>query len=252
MTPLASVVLAAGKGKRMKSELPKVLHPFAHSTIIDLVLDTVSEVEANPCVLITGHKAEEVEEAVRGRTALFARQTEQLGTGHAVMQARDALAGFRGTVLVLVGDVPLLRSETLNALLDLHSEKKAACTLLTAEFADPKGYGRIVRNAQDGVQAIVEHKDASPEILRIAEINSGIMAFESDALWQHIDGLSRGNAQAEYYLTDLVEIFRQNDLNVEAYCVSDEYEVHGINSSEQLAELERIYRERQSPSGERD
>jgi UDP-N-acetylglucosamine diphosphorylase/glucosamine-1-phosphate N-acetyltransferase len=230
MNPLASVVLAAGKGKRMNSELPKVLHPFAHSTIIDLVLDTVFALRVDPCILITGHEADQVEQATRQRNLVCARQTEQLGTGHAVMQARNALSEFQGTVLVLVGDVPLLRSETLDALLNLHRKEKASCTLLTAEFADPTGYGRIVRDSHGGVQAIVEHKDASPEILKIAEINSGIMAFESGPLWQHIDGLSRGNAQAEYYLTDLVEIFRKHGLRTAAYCAPDEYEVHGINS----------------------
>jgi len=244
MSRPAVVVLAAGVGKRMKSDLPKVLHPFAGSTIIDFVLTTVRSLSPERTVVVVGHQAEKVRAAVNGQPLRFVLQSEQLGTGHAVMQCVDELAGFEGTILVLVGDVPLLRPRTLEEMLRQHRESRAACTVLTALFEDPTGYGRIVRGADGSVEAIVEHKDASEPQLLIREINSGILAFQSEALWAYIRRLSRGNAQSEYYLTDLVGMLRADGRRVSAYCAEDPWEVTGINSSEQLAALECIYLKR--------
>lgn len=241
MSKPATVVLAAGKGKRMNSLLPKVLHPFAGSTIIDFVLDTVDSLSPERSVIVIGHEAERLRQALAHRPVQFALQTDQLGTGHAVMQCEEALAGFEGTILVLVGDVPLLRAETLKSMLTTHRESQAACTVLTALFPDPKGYGRILRSPDGTVEAIVEHKDATEAQKAVREINSGILAFESGALWPYIHRLSTVNAQAEYYLTDLVGLLRAAGLKVAAYCAGDPWEVRGINSTEQLAELERIY-----------
>jgi bifunctional UDP-N-acetylglucosamine pyrophosphorylase/glucosamine-1-phosphate N-acetyltransferase len=237
----ATVILAAGMGKRMKSDLPKVLHPFAGSTIVDFMLDTVEELSPEHCVLVIGHQAERVRQALAGRAVQFVLQAKQLGTGHAVMQCERALEGFEGTILVLVGDVPLLRAETLSAMLEEHRQSGAACTVLTALFPDPTGYGRVLRGSDGSVEAIVEHKDATEEQRAVKEINSGILAFESRWLWPHIHRLESGNAQSEYYLTDLVGLFRKAGLKVSAYCAQDPWEVRGINSSEQLAELERIF-----------
>lgn len=244
MKATAAVILAAGVGKRMKSDLPKVLHPFAGSTIIDFVLDTVESLSPERPVLVVGHEKERVQDALAGRAVRYAIQAQQLGTGHAVLQCEAMLSGFVGTLLVLVGDVPLLRRETLLAMLDLHWTTGAACTVLTAVFPDPTGYGRIVRGPDGSVEAIVEHKDATPAQRSVREINSGILAFESGVLWHYIHRLGRGNAQSEYYLTDLVGLLRQAGLKVAAYRALDPWEVRGINSNEQLAELERIYLER--------
>lgn len=246
MSAPAVVVLAAGQGKRMVSDLPKVLHPFAGATIIDFVLAAVGKLSPERTVVVIGHQAERVRSALKGRPVKFALQEQQLGTGHAVQQCESELAGFRGTVLVLVGDVPLLRASTLSHMLQKHRESAAACTVLSAEFPDPTGYGRIVRTADGGVEAIVEHRDATPAQRTIREINSGILAFESSDLWEFIRKLSRGNSQSEYYLTDLVGLLRGAGRPVGAYCTDDPWEVTGINSPEQLAELERIYLERDS------
>jgi bifunctional UDP-N-acetylglucosamine pyrophosphorylase/glucosamine-1-phosphate N-acetyltransferase len=252
MSLLATVILAAGKGKRMHSDLPKVLHQMGGQSLIEHLLDTTGELPSEHTIVVVGHQADRVRSRLAGRGVTFVEQTEQLGTGHAVSECRGALSGFAGTLLVLVGDAPLLRTATLEHLLSVHAETGAACTLLTTRLEDPTGYGRIVRGPRGDVQAIVEHKDASPEDLAIDEINSGIIAFETGPLWQHIEQLSRRNVQGEYYLTDLVGIFVAAGLTVSAHCVSDPWEVAGVNSREQLAELERIYGERRAPSAESD
>jgi bifunctional UDP-N-acetylglucosamine pyrophosphorylase/glucosamine-1-phosphate N-acetyltransferase len=168
-------------------------------------------------------------------------QEEQKGTGDAVMRTQKALANFDGTVLVLAGDVPLLPTETIRDFVSFHEAKGVACTVMTARFADPKGYGRIVRGTNGTVQAIVEHKDASESQLAIREVNTGILAFRSEALFHYIGGLNNRNAKGEYYLTDMIGILRQAGSDVAAYMVDDDRLVRGVNSPEQLAELERIY-----------
>jgi len=243
MSPLAAVVLAAGKGKRMESDLPKVLHQMAGLPIVEHVLGTLEALTPERTIVVIGHQADRVRQALAARKVTFVEQTEQLGTGHAVSLTRPGLTGFSGIVLVLVGDAPLLRPGTLKAMCEQHTREQAACTVLTTRLEDPSGYGRIIRDPSGDVEAIVEHRDATPEQLRVTEINSGIIAFDSERLWEHIDRLERGNTQAEYYLTDLVEIFRAAGLRVTAWCVDDPWEVMGINSREHLAELERIYME---------
>jgi UDP-N-acetylglucosamine diphosphorylase/glucosamine-1-phosphate N-acetyltransferase len=252
MPALATVILAAGKGKRMHSDLPKVLHRMGGQSLIEHVLDATQTIAAEHTIVVVGHQADKVRSALTGRDVAFVEQTEQLGTGHAVRECRRTLAGFAGTLLVLVGDVPLLRAATLQRLLSRHTETGAACTLLTTRLEDPTGYGRIVRGPRGDVQAIVEHKDASPDERAIDEINSGVIAFETGPLWQHIEQLSRRNVQGEYYLTDLVGIFVASGLTVSAYCVPDPWEVAGVNSREQLAELERIYDGGRAPRAESD
>jgi UDP-N-acetylglucosamine diphosphorylase/glucosamine-1-phosphate N-acetyltransferase len=247
LNPLAILVLAAGKGKRMHSDLPKVLHPFAETPIIEHLLNATSSLNAESTVVVVGHQADRVREALKDRNVGFVDQVEQLGTGHAVMESRSALDGFSGTLVVLVGDVPLLTEDTLTSFVAHHRSTQAACTLLTTRLKDPSGYGRICRNAESEVQAIVEHKDATPDQLKIDEINSGIMAFETAPLWTHISDLKPANVQAEYYLTDLVGIFKGAGLKVSAWCVEDDHEVQGVNSPEQLAALERIFYARARP-----
>lgn len=244
MKPVAAVVLAAGLGKRMGSTLPKVLHTLAGTTLIEHLLIAIEPLNLARTVIVVGHKAEEVKSVLAGRKVAFALQSPQRGTGHAVMQARSALEGFRGTVVVLVGDVPLLTTGTMRRFIDYHQAQGASCTLLTAELDNPAEYGRILRNDAGDVVRIVEHGDATPAQRALKEINSGIIAFESAPLWDHIDRLSHDNAQGEYYLTDLVNVFKQNGLKVAGYCVENDIEVRGINSPEQLEALEGILRTR--------
>ena len=208
VNPLHLVVLAAGKGTRMKSGLPKVLHAAGGLPLIEHVLRTADTLSPTSIVIVVGHQAEAVRGALAGRPNLqFALQEPQLGTGHALLQAGQALAGATGTVVLLSGDVPLLTPATLQALVNRHVETGAAATVLTAMVADPAGYGRIERR-DGGISAIVEHKDASPEQRQIREINSGIYAFDLQPLFGSLKQIGSANAQGEYYLPDLVRIYR--------------------------------------------
>ena len=242
------VIMAAGKGTRMKSRLPKVLHQLAGRALLQHVVDTAATLEARRIVVITGHGAMEVEAALSGEAAKaragnrpfelkFVRQEPQNGTGHAVQQAVPALPDD-GTVVVLSGDVPLTRPDTLKKLI-------AACggnnlALLTLELANPSGYGRIVR-AGDRVQAIAEQKDATPTQLEIREIYSGIMAVPAVALKNWLARLDNKNAQGEYYLTDIVKFAVADGVTVVSHKITDQVQVAGVNSPVQLAELERAF-----------
>lgn len=249
--PVDVVIMAAGKGTRMKSRLPKVLHRLAGRALVQHVVDAARALQARKAVVITGHGATEVEAALAMNTGAaaefglnfalnFVRQEPQLGTGHAVQQAVPALADD-GIVVVLSGDVPLTRVETLQALV-------AACggttlALLTIDFADPTGYGRIVRTdaAQGAVQAIVEHKDANEAQRAIREVYSGIMAVPAQQLKGWLARLDNHNVQGEYYLTDVVKLAVADGVPVVAHKISDPVQVAGVNSPVQLAELERAY-----------
>ena len=244
------VIMAAGKGTRMKSRLPKVLHPLAGRPLLRHVLDTAQALRARRAVVITGHGAIEVEAACAMDTRataqfdiIFVRQEPQLGTGHAVQQAVPALADD-GVVLVLSGDVPLTQPATLQQLLAASAGKQLA--LLTLEMADPSGYGRIVRSADGSVQAIVEHKDATPAQRSITEIYSGIMAVPAKALKHWLARLDNKNAQGEYYLTDIVKFAVADGVPVVAHKIDDAVQVAGVNSPVQLAQLERAYQLQQA------
>ena len=243
--PVDVVVMAAGKGTRMKSATPKVLHQLAGRSLLGHVLDTAQQLLARKVVVITGHGAAQVEASCQSRQAVagfaleFVRQEPQLGTGHAVQQAVPALADD-GVVVVLSGDVPLTQPDTLFHLIQASAGR--ALALLTLEQADPTGYGRIVRAGPDAaVQAIVEHKDASTEQRKITEIYSGIMAVPAVALKAWLARLDNRNAQAEYYLTDVVKFAVADGVPVVGYKISDAVQVAGVNSPVQLAELERAY-----------
>lgn len=246
-TPVDVVIMAAGKGTRMKSKLPKVLHLLAGRALVQHVVDTAAALHARQVTVITGHGATEVEAALAsntGATSLFTlnfvRQEPQLGTGHAVQQTVPVLQDD-GTVVVLSGDVPLTRADTLQQLINACDGNKLA--LLTIDFADPTGYGRIVR-AGDIVQAIVEQKDATPEQRKITEVYSGIMAVPAAPLKKWLARLDNKNAQGEFYLTDIVKFAVADGVPVVAYKISDAVQVAGINSPVQLAELERAYQKR--------
>jgi bifunctional UDP-N-acetylglucosamine pyrophosphorylase/glucosamine-1-phosphate N-acetyltransferase len=241
------VVMAAGKGTRMKSARPKVLHQLGGRALLRHVLDTAIQLSARRAVVIVGHQAEQVQAQVQSwplqsLTLDFARQEPQLGTGHAVQQALPLLADD-GVTLILSGDVPLTQAQTLQALIGACAGQHLA--LLTLELPDPSGYGRIVREGEV-VQAIVEHKDASDEQRRITEIYSGIMAVPTRQLRSWLARLDNKNAQGEYYLTDVVKFAVADGVPVLAHRITDAAQVAGINSPLQLAELERTFQLRQA------
>ncbi len=243
--------MAAGKGTRMKSRLPKVLQQLAGKPLLGHVLDTAAQLHARSAVVITGHGADEVEAAVTkresGLSVKFVRQEPQLGTGHAVQQAVPVLAND-GLVVVLSGDVPLTQADTLQALMAcVHSAGADRLALLTLDMLNPTGYGRIVRTSQgDSVQAIVEQKDANPEQLKIQEVYSGIMAVPARQLKTWLAKLDNNNAQGEYYLTDVVKWAVADGVTVVAHRIQDELQVTGVNSPQQLAQLERAFQMQQA------
>ncbi len=240
---VAVVILAAGKGTRMKSDMPKVLHPFAGEPLVAHVARTAREI-ADTVVAVVGYKAEMVQEALAGTGTLFAEQREQLGTAHAVMQARAALNSFNGTVAVLSGDVPRVRAATVRRLLALASESGAAVTLLSAECQHPAGYGRVIRDAGGAVTAIVEERDASPAQKAVTEINGGIYVFDSVFLWGALEQIRPTNDQKEYYLTDVVKIALAQGKTVAAMKLPDIGEIAGVNTLDELAALNRVHAER--------
>ncbi|WP_431226559.1 bifunctional UDP-N-acetylglucosamine diphosphorylase/glucosamine-1-phosphate N-acetyltransferase GlmU [Burkholderia contaminans] len=232
------VILAAGTGKRMRSALPKVLHPLAGRPLLSHVIDTARTLQPSRLVVVVGHGAEQVQAAVAAPDVQFAVQAEQLGTGHAVRQALPLLDPAQPT-LVLYGDVPLTRASTLQRLVDAAREGRYG--ILTVTLDNPTGYGRIVRDAAGFVTRIVEQKDASPEQLKIAEINTGIIVTPTAQLSMWLGALKNENAQGEYYLTDVVELAIEAGFEVVTAQPDEEWETLGVNSKAQLAELERIH-----------
>jgi bifunctional UDP-N-acetylglucosamine pyrophosphorylase/glucosamine-1-phosphate N-acetyltransferase len=242
-TALAAVILAAGQGTRMKSDLPKVLHPVAGRPMLSHVVKVAQAAGARLIVPVIGHGAEQVRVAMAEEDLSFALQEEQLGTGHALQCAETDLAGFTGDLLLLCGDVPLLRAETLRDLIAHHRQQSASVTILTAEMSDPAGYGRIIRGEQ-GVERIVEQKDASAEERAVTEINTGIYLFRAPQVFTLLSTLDNSNAQGEYYLTDVVAAARAAGERVEALVIDRAEESMGINDRVQLAEAGLIMRQR--------
>lgn len=246
MADLHLVVLAAGKGTRMKSGVPKVLHRAAGLPLIEHVLRTAGRLRPASVVVVVGHQADTIRDALTERLGLaFAVQEPQLGTGHALLQAEPLLRGATGTLILLSGDVPLLRSETVERLVRTHQERSAAATVLTALVDDPDGYGRVVRAAGE-ISAVVEHKDASPAEREIREVNSGIYAFDLTALFDALRSIGSANAQREYYLPDLVKIYRERGLRVETVRLDDPDEILGVNSRKELAHVATILKSRKN------
>ncbi len=240
------VVLAAGKGTRLRSTVPKVLHRAAGLPLINHILRTAESLRPQSIIVVVGHQAEQVKEAIPKRLGLrFASQEPQLGTGHALLQTEPLLESAHGTLVMLSGDVPLLRGETLARLVKTHQDESAAATVLTAVVENPDGYGRIVRD-HDRIAAIVEHKDASPAERSITEINSGVYAFDLEPLFGALRSIGSANAQGEYYLPDLVRIYREKGLPVETVTLQDRDEIRGVNSRKELAEVSTILRTRKN------
>ena len=240
----AVLVLAAGKGTRMKSDLAKVLHPLMGQPLLAHVLNSARYVRPERIVVVVGHQAELVERALAGEELIFARQTEQLGTGHAVAAAREALADFQGTVLILSGDVPLLSPQTMMDFLAAHRESRVSLSVLTVDLADPGHYGRVIRDQDGYLQRIVEARDAGPEELAVTEINTGIYAADVKPLFEAVARLGTDNDQREYYLTDVAEDFRNRGLKAAAIMCPDPQEVLGVNDRSELARIGDILRYR--------
>lgn len=243
MAGVATIILAAGKGTRMKSRMPKVLHRVCGKPMVGHVLDTAALLGAEKQVVVIGYGGEEVQAALEGR-CMFAWQTEQLGTGHAVMQAEELFLNYTGLVMVLCGDTPLLTKELLENLLAEHRKSENTATVLTAYLADPTGYGRIIRSAEGYVHRIVEQKDATVEECAVKETNTGIYCFESAELFPALYSITPNNAQGEYYLTDVIGLLVQDGKRVGAYMTTDAAQTMGVNSRTQLAEAEVILRDR--------
>ncbi|WP_028256112.1 bifunctional UDP-N-acetylglucosamine diphosphorylase/glucosamine-1-phosphate N-acetyltransferase GlmU [Veillonella magna] len=243
MNKVAALVLAAGKGTRMKSRLPKVLHKVGGKAMVERVLDTVNAVGVDRSVVIVGFGGEEVR-AYLGDRCEYVTQAEQKGTGHAVREAKPVLGDFDGTIVLMCGDTPLVTEDTIKALLNEHAATGAAATVLTAHMENPTGYGRIIRDEEGKVLRIVEQKDGTPDELAVQEINTGMYAFDSQKLWPCLAQLSDDNAQGELYITDVVGILVNAGERVSAYMTMDEDESLGVNSRVQLAEAERILRNR--------
>jgi len=243
MSDMIAVILAAGKGTRMKSALPKVLHTVGGKPMVQHVVEAAAQAGAARIIVVTGFGSDQVAAALAGQ-AEFVVQAEQLGTGHAVMQVGPALADFEGTVMVLCGDTPLLRGEMLADLYTAHREAKASATVLTAKLADPTGYGRVIRDQQGRVIKIVEQKDASPDELAVCEVNTGIYCFERRQLFAALAQINRNNMQGEYYLTDVISILVSQGAKVWALATVDAESTLGINSRDQLAVAEKILRRR--------
>ncbi|AYC30700.1 bifunctional UDP-N-acetylglucosamine diphosphorylase/glucosamine-1-phosphate N-acetyltransferase GlmU [Paenisporosarcina cavernae] len=243
MSHTYAVVLAAGQGTRMKSKLYKVLHPVCGKPMVEHVVDMISDLGVTQTVTIVGHGAEKVQETLGERTS-YALQSEQLGTAHAVMQAESELAGKKGTTIVICGDTPLIKKETMEALLAHHQETKAKATILTGKPSNPTGYGRIIRGEDGFVKRIVEQKDATAEEQKVNEINSGTYCFDNELLFDLLKKVDNSNAQGEYYLPDVIELLTQQNDIVSAYATDDFDETLGVNDRIALSEAETIMQAR--------
>ena len=238
-----AIVLAAGKGTRMKSALPKVLHKVAGRELINQVLEIIKEAGIDEVAAVLGHEAEKVRERL-AFPADIVIQEEQLGTGHAVLQAQSFI-GENEDILVICGDTPLFTAETLSSALEMHKKSQAAVTVLTGIVDDPKGYGRIIRSGDgEDIEAIIEEKDADEDQKEICEINTGTYVFSGDFLKENLKRIGSDNAQKEYYLTDLLKIAREMNLKTAGYVLEDPLEALGINDRIQLAQAEGILRQR--------
>ena len=238
-----AIILAAGQGTRMKSKLYKVLHPVCGKPMVQHVIDHVKSLNIKEIVTIVGHGAEKVKEQL-GADSQYALQAEQLGTAHAVLQAEGMLADKEGVTIVVCGDTPLIKAETMEALFKHHEETNAKATILTAKAQNPTGYGRIIRNDSGFVEKIVEHKDATEQERSINEINTGTYCFDNKLLFGAIHNVSNENVQGEYYLPDVIEILKNEGETVSAYVTDSFAETLGVNDRVALAEAERTMKSR--------
>src|SRR5919199_1200293 len=243
--PPAIVIIAAGKGTRMRSPLAKVLHPLAGRPLLAHVLEVATSLAPQQLVVVVGHQAEAVRQVCEPYGVTCVVQEPQLGTGHAVAQAEPVLTDFQGDVLVLYGDVPLLQATTLRTLWDVHRRQQATVTVVTANLDNPTGYGRIVRDASGRITRIVEERDATAADKAVREINSGVYCLRAPFLFPALRRVGRHNAQGEQYLTDVVALAVAEQQRVAHVTVADAQEILGVNTHAELAHLETLLRQRQ-------
>ncbi|MBT5872830.1 MAG: NTP transferase domain-containing protein [Candidatus Latescibacteria bacterium] len=237
---LVTVIMAAGKGTRMKSDMAKVLHTLHGKPMVCYAIEAAQRIGSDRTIVIVGHQAPSVKSALAEYAVEFAEQREQMGTGHAVMQAEPLLRDFDGTLLVLAGDTPLIKAETLQTLCTLHRNKKAAATILTATISNPYGLGRIIRDEEGQVRRIVEEKDASEEEKKIREVNSSIYCFDAKRLFDALSRIRPDNKQGELYLTDTISILRESGGWIAGAMADDPDDTTGINTVEHLEAAARI------------
>ncbi|MFD2923453.1 bifunctional UDP-N-acetylglucosamine diphosphorylase/glucosamine-1-phosphate N-acetyltransferase GlmU [Halobacillus naozhouensis] len=242
MTNKYAVVLAAGQGTRMKSKLYKVLHPVCGKPMVQHVVDQLKELQLNELITIVGFGAEKVQDQL-GEDSHYVVQEEQLGTGHAVLQADHILAGKKGTTVVACGDTPLLTKDTLKKMMDHHESTQAKATILTAHAENPHGYGRVIRGGNGQVERIVEQKDASLDEQAVQEINTGTYCFDNEFLFEALKGVSNDNSQGEYYLPDVIQILQDKDETVSAYQTPEFSESLGVNDRVALAQAEKLMKQ---------
>ncbi|MBL7149149.1 MAG: NTP transferase domain-containing protein [Candidatus Cloacimonetes bacterium] len=246
MRKVATIILAAGQGTRMNSEKPKVIFELAGKPMINRVVETAKKVDSDLIVVVVGYKKDMVIDTIPASDKIkFVEQIEQNGTGHAVIVTKNEFKEFSGDVFVLCGDVPLLRHQTLERMLQHHRKKNAACTVLTAVMNDALRYGRIVRNKNNSIQCIVEYKDATDQEKQIMEINTGIYCFDAQSLFLALEKVTNNNKQKEYYLTDTLEILNEEKKLVTSVILEDMIEASGVNSQKQLSNLENEFYRRQ-------
>ncbi|KAA8672963.1 bifunctional UDP-N-acetylglucosamine diphosphorylase/glucosamine-1-phosphate N-acetyltransferase GlmU [Clostridium sp. HV4-5-A1G] len=238
-----AIILAAGKGKRMKSSIPKVLHRVCGTEMVNIVIDVVKKAQIEDIDVVIGRGAEQVKEATKSRNVKYSFQNKQLGTGHAVLCASDFLKDKEGTAVIFTGDSPLIEEDVIEDMLNFHNKGRYKATILTSIVKDPNGYGRIIREKNGEVLKIIEHKDCSLEELKVNEINSGMYCFDIKKLVESLNKLHNNNVQGEYYLTDVIEILKNKGERIGALPVSFE-EIMGVNSRVQLSEAEKVMRNR--------
>ena len=236
---LRVIILAAGKGTRMNSDLPKVLHKFQGKALIDYVIDESELLDPKEIILVVGFKKEQVIKHTKNRIHLkYATQVEQLGTGHAVLQTKELLKNKKGHILILYGDVPNIKASTLMPIVDDHISNNRDLTLITAEIDDPSGYGRIIRDKKGNLLKIIEEKDCNNNEKKIKEWNPGIYIFKTKEVFRILNSIKTNNASKEYYLTDAIGLAQQSNMKIKAIKIANSYEVIGINTADQLKELE--------------
>jgi len=236
--PFSVIILAAGKGTRMKSSKAKVLHEVFYAPMVEHVLKSVNALDVSKTVIVVGHQKETVQDKLKDFDVSFAEQTIQLGTGHAVLAAEVALNEFSGTVMILCGDTPLIRPSMLSELLQNHVKESAKVTFVTTLLDDPTNYGRIISDSNGNIRAIVEHKDANENELLIKEINAGIYCVDKEYLFSTLKNVGTDNSQGEVYLTDIVKIAVEDGLTVKTYVTSDSIDVLGVNSRLELSQAQ--------------
>ena len=245
MSKLKAVILAAGKGTRMKSDLPKVVHTIDGKCLVDYAIEAAKGAGADEVCLVVGYKSDVVKESIQNKDVTFVMQDEQLGTGHAVKCAKDFM-GEDGQTMILFGDTPLITAKTLKNLADYHKEKGNTVTVLSAMMEDPTGYGRIIRDEKGNFVKSVEHKDANEKELASHEVNSGMYVFDTKELKEALEKITPNNAQGEYYLPDTLTIIKEKGLRVDAYALDNPEDITGVNDQEQLKAATEIIHARKA------